>query len=92
MGTPVVSPADGVVCLVARDMVLMGNTLMVDHGLGVRSIFIHLNRIRVKEGDRISQGNLLGRVGQSGRATGPHLHWGVFVGTIAVDPLRVVKK
>ena len=92
MGTPVVSPADGVVCLVAREMVLMGNTLMVDHGLGVRSIFIHLNRILVKEGDRISQGNLLGRVGQSGRATGPHLHWGVFVGAIAVDPLRVVKK
>ena len=91
LGTPVVSPAGGVVCLTAKDMVLMGNTLMVDHGLGVRSIFIHLNQILVKEGDRIAQGDLLARVGQSGRATGPHLHWGVFVGAIAVDPLQVVK-
>jgi murein DD-endopeptidase MepM/ murein hydrolase activator NlpD len=92
MGTPVVSPADGVVCLVANDMVLMGNTLMVDHGLGVRSIFIHLDRILVKNGDRVTQGELIAKVGQSGRATGPHLHWGVFVGTIAIDPQRVVKK
>lgn len=92
MGTPVVNPADGVVCLVANDMVLMGNTLMVDHGLGVRSIFIHLNRILVKYGDHVAQGDLIARVGQSGRATGPHLHWGIFVGTVAIDPLRVVKK
>ncbi len=92
MGTPVVSPADGVVCLVAKEMVLMGNTLMVDHGLGVRSIFIHLSRILVKNGDHVTRGDPIARVGQSGRATGPHLHWGVFVNTIAVDPLRVVKK
>jgi len=92
LGTPVVNPADGVVCLVANDMVLMGNTLMVDHGLGVRSIFIHLDRILVKKGARVAQGDLIARVGQSGRATGPHLHWGVFVGAIAVDPQQVVKK
>ena len=92
MGTPVVSPADGVVCLVAKNMVLMGNTVMVDHGLGVRSIFIHLSRILVKNGDRVARGNLIGRVGQTGRTTGPHLHWGVYVNAIAVDPMRVVKK
>lgn len=92
MGTPVLSPADGIVRLAAKDMYLMGNTLIVDHGLGVRSIFIHLNRILAKEGDRVTQGDLIARVGQSGRATGPHLHWGVFVGTVAVDPERVVKE
>ncbi len=89
METPVLSPADGIVCLVAEDMVLMGNTLIVDHGLGVRSIFIHLNRVIVKKGDRVSQGDLIARVGKSGRATGPHLHWGVFVGTVAVDPRKL---
>jgi len=92
MGTPIVSPADGIVCLVARNMVLMGNTVMVDHGLGVRSIFIHLSRILVQNGDRVARGDLIGRVGQTGRATGPHLHWGVFVNAVAVDPMRVVKK
>ena len=91
-GTQVLSPADGIVRLTAEDMYLMGNTLIVDHGLGVRSIFIHLDRILAKEGDRVTQGNLIARVGQSGRATGPHLHWGVFVGTVAVDPERVVKR
>jgi len=91
-GTPVLSPADGIVRLTAEDMYLMGNTMIVDHGLGVRSIFIHLNRILVKEGDRVTRGDLIARVGQSGRATGPHLHWGVFVGTVAVDPQKVVKK
>ena len=91
METPVVCPADGVVQLTAPDMVLMGNTLMVDHGLGVRSIFIHLNRIVVKEGQRVSKGDVIARVGKSGRATGPHLHWGVYVGTVAVDPQKVVE-
>lgn len=91
MGTPVLSPADGIVRLVAEDMVLMGNTLIVEHGLGVRSIFIHLNRILVKEGDQVFQGDVIARVGKSGRATGPHLHWGVFVGTVAVDPQKIVE-
>ena len=91
-GTSVLCPADGIVRLVAEDMYLMGNTMIVDHGLGVRSIFIHLNRILARESDRVTQGDLIARVGQSGRATGPHLHWGMFVGTIAVDPQRVVKE
>ncbi len=89
-GTPVICPTDGIVRLAANEMVLMGNTLMVDHGLGVRSIFIHLNAIMVKEGQRVSQGDVIATVGQTGRATGPHLHWGIYVGAVAVDPLRVV--
>jgi murein DD-endopeptidase MepM/ murein hydrolase activator NlpD len=90
LNTPVHCPANGIVRLVARNMYLMGNTLMIDHGLGVQSIFMHLNRILVKEGDVVKQGAVIGRVGKSGRATGPHLHWGVSVGTIPVDPARLL--
>jgi murein DD-endopeptidase MepM/ murein hydrolase activator NlpD len=89
-GTPVVSPADGVVRLVALDMFLMGNALIIDHGLGVQSAFIHLDRILVREGARVVQGQTVARVGQTGRATGPHLHWGVSVETTLVDPERLV--
>jgi hypothetical protein len=84
-------PSNGIVRLAARDMYLMGNTLIIDHGLGVQSIFMHLNRILVKEGDVVKQGAVIGRVGKTGRATGPHLHWGVTVGTIPVDPARLLK-
>ena len=68
----------------------MGNALIIDHGLGVQSTFIHLQRILVKEGDRVVQGQTVARVGKTGRASGPHLHWGVSAGTVLVDPQRVV--
>jgi murein DD-endopeptidase MepM/ murein hydrolase activator NlpD len=90
MNTPVYCPADGIVRLAARNTYLMGNMLMIDHGLGVRSIFMHLNRILVKEGETVKQGTVIGQVGKTGRATGPHLHWGVSVGTIPVDPARLL--
>ena len=91
-GTPVVSPADGIVRLAAQGMYLMGNTLMIDHGLGVTSIFIHLDSISAREGERVAQGKIVARVGQTGRATGPHLHWGVNVGTTSIDPARLLNK
>jgi len=91
-GTPVHCPADGIVTLTAGNMFLMGNTLMVDHGLGVSSIFIHLQRFHVKVGDRVFQGDVIADVGKTGRATGPHLHWGVSVGETAIDPLRLLKQ
>lgn len=91
-GTSVRSPANGIVRLVAMNMYLMGNTLMIDHGLGVVSIFIHLNSISTREGDRIEQGEIVARVGKTGRATGPHLHWGVSVGTTSIDPARLINK
>lgn len=91
-GTPVHCPADGVVTLTAQNMFLMGNTLMVDHGLGVSSIFIHLQRFHVKTGDRVSQGDVIADVGKTGRTTGAHLHWGVSVGETAIDPLRLLKQ
>ncbi len=71
-------------------MYLMGNILMIDHGLGMQSIFIHLNRVLVKEGDRIKKGERVAFVGKTGRATGPHLHWGVSVGATVVDPERLL--
>ena len=89
-GTPVVSPAGGIVRLVAKDMYLMGNALMIDHGLGLVSIFIHLDSISASEGDRVAQGEVVARVGQTGRATGPHLHWGISAGSTSIDPARLL--
>lgn len=90
-GTPVHCPAKGIVALTAPDMYLMGKTIMVDHGLDVRSIFIHLDKIRVNDGQHVKQGEVIGLVGTSGRATGPHLHWGVSVGQTAIDPYRIIR-
>jgi murein DD-endopeptidase MepM/ murein hydrolase activator NlpD len=74
-GSPVIAPAGGIVTLSALDMVLMGNVVVLDHGFGVFSTFIHLHDVAVKPGQRIAQGELIGHVGKTGRATGPHLHW-----------------
>lgn len=86
-GTPVVAPADGVVILAAATpFTLEGNLLMIDHGMGLNSAFLHLSRINVKSGDRVVQGQLLGAIGQTGRATGPHLHWGMRWNSQKIDP------
>ena len=92
IGHPVRCPANGIVRLVDSGMFLMGKTLMIDHGLGVTSIFIHLNAITVNTGDLVRQGELIARVGKTGRATGPHLHWGVSAGRTALDPLRLINR
>jgi murein DD-endopeptidase MepM/ murein hydrolase activator NlpD len=92
LGHPVHCPADGIVRLVDSDMFLMGKTLMIDHGLGVTSVFIHLDAITVNTGDLIRQGELIARVGKTGRATGPHLHWGVSAGRTPLDPQRLINR
>lgn len=92
LGHPVRCPADGIVRLVDSDMFLMGKTLMIDHGLGVTSIFIHLNTIMVKTGDLVRQGELIAKVGKTGRATGPHLHWGISADRTPLDPLRLINR
>jgi murein DD-endopeptidase MepM/ murein hydrolase activator NlpD len=75
-GTPYVAPADGVVILAASSpFTLEGNLLMIDHGMGLNSAFLHSSRLLVKEGDRVKQGQVIGLIGMTGRATGPHLHW-----------------
>ena len=74
-GSQVSAPASGVVTLVHPDMFYSGGTLIIDHGHGISSTFIHLSEILVKEGDAIHQGQVIAKVGQTGRATGPHLDW-----------------
>ena len=87
-GTPFVAPADGVVILAAaRPFTLEGNLLMIDHGMGLNSAFLHSSRLVVKEGDVVRQGQLLGYVGATGRATGPHLHWSIKWRDARLDPL-----
>ena len=88
-GSPVIAPAAGRVALVGRvvdGFELHGNTIGVDHGQGVESIFIHLNSINVHEGDFVEAGQVIGTVGSTGASTGPHLHWGLYVNGVAVDP------
>lgn len=89
-GTPIVAPADGVVILAAQsDFTLEGRLLMLDHGMGLNSAFLHLSRIDVREGDRVRQGQTIGAVGATGRATGPHLHWSMKWNAARIDPLLV---
>jgi len=76
-GTPVKAPAPGRVTLVHEDMYFSGGTVILDHGHGISSVFIHLSRIDVGGGQRVDRGEVIGAVGATGRATGPHLHWGV---------------
>jgi murein DD-endopeptidase MepM/ murein hydrolase activator NlpD len=86
-GTPFVAPADGVVVLAAAaPFTLEGNLLIVDHGMGLSSAFLHCQRLDVKVGDRVVQGQRLGTVGQTGRATGPHMHWGLKWRDARLDP------
>ncbi|MGB3610884.1 MAG: M23 family metallopeptidase [Cellvibrio sp.] len=89
-GTPVKAPAGGVVTLVHPDMFFSGGTLIVDHGHGLSSTFIHLHKILVAEGDRIEQGQVIAQVGASGRATGPHLDWRMNWFDERVDPSLLV--
>ncbi|QMW24514.1 M23 family metallopeptidase [Sandaracinobacteroides saxicola] len=76
-GTPIVAPADGVVVLARGPFSLEGNAIMLDHGRGLVSLFLHLSKFEVSEGQRVRQGERLGRIGTTGRSTGPHLHWGM---------------
>lgn len=87
-GTPVLAPADGVVILaVDHPFTLEGNLLMLDHGMGLNSSFLHLSRIDVHVGEHIQQGEQIGAVGMTGRATGPHLHWSLKWRDRRIDPL-----
>lgn len=89
-GAEVVAPADGVVTLAADPpFTLEGRLLILDHGHGVTSAFLHLSRIDVRVGARVRQGQPLGLVGRTGRATGPHLHWAMTWNGARIDPLLV---
>ncbi len=86
-GLDFVTPADGVVTLAANDaFTLEGHLLMIDHGMGLNSAFLHASELLVKEGDLVRQGQVIGRVGATGRASGPHLHWGMKWNSARIDP------
>lgn len=84
-GTPILSPAPGVVTDTG-DYFFNGNTVFVDHGQGVVTLYCHLSRIDVLPGQAVDTGDQLGLVGATGRVTGPHLHWGIAVNRAMVDP------
>lgn len=90
-GTPVHAPAAGVVTLVHPDMFFSGGTLIVDHGHGLSSTFIHLHKIVVQEGQRVVQGEVIAQAGATGRATGPHLDWRMNWFDQRVDPTLLVE-
>ncbi|MFP4481890.1 MAG: M23 family metallopeptidase [Thermovirgaceae bacterium] len=89
MGTPVAAPAAGVVAL-AGDLYFAGKCVYIDHGNGVFSVMMHLSEIAVQTGDPVGAGDVIGKTGQSGRVTGPHLHFGVRVHGKWVNPLPLV--
>ena len=90
LGADVVAMNDGVVCLTA-DHFFSGKGVFVDHGLGLYSMYFHLSEVSVKDGEIVKRGQVIGKVGASGRATGPHLHWGVNMNGARVDPLSLIK-
>lgn len=90
-GTPITAPASGKV-INTGDYYFNGNTVLLDHGQGLITGYFHMQKIDVKQGQIIKQGDILGRIGRTGRATGPHLHWNVYLNKTKVDPALFVAK
>lgn len=90
LGAPVYAPADGKVIYTADNMLVRGNAVAIDHGVGVTSYYYHLNSYMVKPGDMVKKGQLIARVGTTGRSNGPHLHWEVRVNGVITYPLLFV--
>lgn len=86
-GTVIAAPADGIVVLAHPDMFYTGQTMMLDHGFGLTSVYAHMSETLVKEGQKVAQGDPIGRIGKTGRATGPHLHWGMTLHRTHLDPM-----
>ena len=90
IGTPVCAPAGGIISLAEPDLYFTGGTLIIDHGHGVSSVLVHLSKLDVKVGDEVRQGEVIARSGMTGRATGPHLHWGLYWFGQHIDPQTLV--
>ncbi len=88
-GTPIAAPSAGRVVL-ARDLYFSGNTVILDHGLGLLSLLAHMSVVDVREGDLVPSGKIIGKVGATGRVTGPHLHWAIRLNGARVDPIAVL--
>lgn len=85
-GTPIRAAAAGTVALAYDEMFFSGKLIILDHGLGLSSVYAHMSRLAVKAGDRVERGAVIGAVGATGRVTGPHLHWGVHLFGLGLDP------
>lgn len=92
IGSPVVAPAAGEVVLAEKDIYFPGGTILIDHGMGINSAYSHLQTLTVKVGQRVQQGEQIGTVGATGRATGPHLDWRVNWFDVRLDPQRLLPK
>jgi exodeoxyribonuclease VII large subunit len=90
-GTPIYAPAAGVVTL-AEMTFFNGNLVIIDHGDRLFTIYAHLSAMNVKPGDKVERGRLIGKVGTTGRSTGPHLHWGAYWQNMAIDPILLVNQ
>jgi len=90
-GTPVHAPAGGIIALAEPDLYFTGGTIIVDHGHGLSSVVVHLSKLLVQPGDRVRRGQVIALSGMTGRATGPHVHWGVYWFGAHVDAQRLVE-
>lgn len=90
VGTPVRAPAGGIVSLAQADLYFTGGTLVIDHGHGLASVLVHLSRLLVRPGERVARGQVVALSGKSGRATGAHLHWGLYWFDAHVDARRLL--
>jgi len=90
-GTPVYAMADGIVILAGNNFYYNGNFILIDHGLNLSSIYLHLNKMFVKNGDRVKKGEKIGEIGTTGRSTGPHLHWSVRWMKKRINPVSVLE-
>lgn len=89
-GTPILATADGIVSLVHDGMILTGKTVMIDHGFGLDSVYIHMSEIKVEQGQAVRQGDPIGAIGMTGRTNGPHLHFGISWYGAKLDPQTVL--
>ncbi|MBN1827780.1 MAG: M23 family metallopeptidase [Deltaproteobacteria bacterium] len=90
VGTPVRASNDGRI-VIARDLYYSGKTVIIDHGLGLFTFYCHFSQLNAAEGQFVSSGEIIGLAGATGRVTGPHLHWGAFLGNLPVDPLSLLE-
>lgn len=90
-GSPVIAPASGVVTMAVTDHYYTGGTIIIDHGYGLNSTYLHLSQVNVTEGQVLEQGQKIGEIGATGRATGPHLDWRINIGTsLRLDPQLII--
>ena len=89
-GTPIKASANGEVVLAYPDLFYSGNVVVIDHGFGLQTIYAHMKDMSVKVGQKVSQGDIIGTVGMTGRATGPHLHWGASLRNVRFNPQSLV--